>query len=85
MAARESTSTRPSPPARPNSSDASPIITPKRALLSGLWTIGGRPVSVLSSSSANAEAVANWRRYRCVRRNTDAAYEDYQDPSHPSW
>ncbi len=30
--------------------------------------------------SADAEAIANWRRYRCVRRNTDAAPEDYQDP-----
>ena len=35
--------------------------------------------------SANAEAVANWRRYRYVRWNTDAAPEDYQDPPHLSW
>ena len=35
--------------------------------------------------SANAEAGANWRRYRCVRRNTDAAHEDYQDPPRLSW
>ena len=35
--------------------------------------------------SANAEAIANWRRYRCVRWNTDAAPEDYQDPPRPSW
>ena len=43
-------SRRPPPPARPNSSDASPTNTPKRALPSRRWTIGGRPVSVLSNA-----------------------------------